>query len=206
MALVATSCATNAKSPDCANPAATNLVAQQLAKYIIDAGVPDTTPAELGKVFEIANIKMTGRNEQLDAYGCEAQYIAHYPKDLSALIFKSYSSEAGQADLQARLTKKFGDIQGAVVYGQLQAIFTSAMLASAQQSPGKADTPDGAKQIMKDTLAQALDQPNSAAVRYEIFPVQNGSNGATFSIKWEVDDDGGIDVPFVFYRINAAYR
>jgi len=206
MALMAKTCVVNAKSPDCANPAATNLVSQQLAKYIIDAGLPDTTPAELGKVFEIANIKMTGRNEQLDAYGCEAQYITHYPKDLFALIFKSYSSEAGQADLQARLTKKFGDVQGAVVYGQLQTIFTSAMMASIQQSPGKADTPDGAKKIMLETLAEALDKPNAAAVRYEIFPVQNGSNGATFSIKWEVDDDGGIDVPFVFYRINAAYR
>ncbi len=80
------------------------------------------------------------------------------------------------------------------------------MMASIQQSPGKADTPDGAKKIMLETLAEALDKPNAAAVRYEIFPVQNGSNGATFSIKWEVDDDGGIDVPFVFYRINAAYR
>jgi len=58
MALMATTCVVNAKSPDCANPAATTLVSQQLAKYIIDAGVPDTTPAELGKVFEIANIKM----------------------------------------------------------------------------------------------------------------------------------------------------
>jgi len=58
LALMAATCGVNAKSPDCANPAATTLVAQQLAKYIIDAGVPDTTPAELGKVFEIANIKM----------------------------------------------------------------------------------------------------------------------------------------------------
>jgi hypothetical protein len=205
-ALLATATVGNAKTPDCANPAATTLVAQQLAKYIIDAGVPDATPAELGKVFEIANIKMTGRKEQLDAYGCEAEYITHYPKDLSSLIFKSYSTEAGQAELQSRLTKKFGDVQGAVVYGQLQSIFMSAMMASVQQSPGKADSPDGARQIVKDTLAEALDKPNPATVRYEIFPVQNGSNGATFSIKWEVDDDGGIDVPFVFYRINAAYR
>ena len=203
---MASAATVNAKSPECANPAATNLVAQQLAKYIIDAGVPDTTPAELGKAFEIANIKTTGRREQLDAYGCEAEYITHYPKDLSSLIFKSYSSEEGQAELQARLTKKFGDVLGAVVYGQLQAVFTSAILASAQQSPGKADTPGVASQIIKNTLTETLDKPNPATVRYEIFPVQNGSNGATFSIKWEVDDDGGIDVPFVFYRINAAYR
>ena len=93
-----------------------------------------------------------------------------------------------------------------VLYGQLQAVFTSAILASAQQSPGKADTPGVASQIIKNTLTETLDKPNPATVRYEIFPVQNGSNGATFSIKWEVDDDGGIDVPFVFYRINAAYR
>lgn len=206
IALSANSAAGNAKSPDCANPAATTLVAQQLAKYIIDAGVPDATPEELGKVFEIANIKMTGRNEQLDAFGCEAEYIAHYPKDLSSLIFKSFSSEAGKVELQERLTKKFGDVQGAVVFGQLQGIFSSAMLASVQQSPGKADTPDGVRQIIKDTLTEALDKPNPSTVRYQIFPVQNGSNGATFSIKWEVDDDGGIDVPFVFYRVNAAYR
>ena len=196
----------SAAVPDCANPATTSLVSQQLAKYIIDAGVPDTNPADLGKAFEIANVRMTARDEQLDAYRCDAEFIVHYPKDLSSLIFASYSSQAGQAELQAKLNKKYGETQGLVVYGQLQSVMTNGLLYLEQQTPGTSGTPEGLKQAIKQILSELFDKPSPEPVRYEIYPVKNGTGGANFSVKWGVDNDGGIDLPFIFYRINAAYR
>ena len=195
-----------AKSPNCTNALSTNLVSQQLSKYMIDSGVPDTTPAELATVFEIANIQMIGHKEQQDTYSCEADYIVHYPKDLSTLILNSYSTAAGQLELQANLAKKFGKVQAAVDFNKMQSIFMTALSAAKQQSTGKSLKQDELSQAIKSTLSDTLDQPNPGTIRYTIFPIKQINGGPAYDIKWDVDDDGSIDIPLFFFKINAAYR
>ncbi len=194
--------ACQSKTPTCSSNKAIELVKDGIAEELIEIGVANYKKDELSRSILIESIKTVSIDERLDSYVCNGNLLMNYPIGLADNIYRSYSTEKGRDNILIKLKKKYGEIPGFLIHGQMIAILSISTIGAVFNRmllPNNEDNDASLKEMLKIFLEDKI------PISYEVFSIQNNKD-ASFQVKWQFDDSKYLNVIEIFLNVSSVYE
>ena len=184
-AILITGCA---KTPDCSEPAMTELILSGIAEQYDKA-----ISANLRNALSLQAISIEKHDEKLDKYACKAELVITHDAGLLKKMFEpAVLGEMKVSGLIAdSLRKTHGDASD-VMFGTYSGYLTSAMMISMydpQVLTAEPNKGNPTRDAILETVGDYLNKENKIEFIYSITPVKNQDGKSSYQTEWLIGDE-----------------